>query len=145
MREDIRRWGIIANEQVVSFLLLLSQAHFTFFILLSLHDFYFFHCSWFTVFCQCLLYSKMTQSFIYIYVCVYIYIYIHIYTHVILHRDVPSQMIRFRFLSYTAESHCLSTPEQVVSFGGRNIFQKLDCGNGCTTLWIYDETLNSSL
>jgi len=37
------------------------------------YDFYFFHYSWFKVFCQFLLYSKVT----------YIYMYIYIYTHTI--------------------------------------------------------------
>ena len=44
-----------------------------------LNDFYFFYHGWFTVFCQFLLYSKVTQS----------YIYIYSFAHIILHH-VPS-------------------------------------------------------
>ena len=40
--------------------------------------------SWFTMLWQFLLYSKVTQSYIYVCVCVYIYIYVcmYVYTHI---------------------------------------------------------------
>jgi len=40
--------------------------------------FYLFYHSWFTLFCQFLLYSKVTQS---LYICVYIYIHTHTHTY----------------------------------------------------------------
>ena len=46
------------------------------------YDFYFFHYSWYTVFCQFPPYSKVTQS----------YTYIHSFSHIILHQ-VPSQWL----------------------------------------------------
>ena len=59
------------------------------------NDFYFFHYSWFTVFCQCLSYSKVTQS------------YTHIYTFfpdIILHRkwlDIVACAIQLSLLFYS--------------------------------------------
>ena len=61
-----------------------------------------FYYSWFTMSCQFLLYSKVTQ----------LYIYIHAFCHIILH--VPSQVIRNSSLCYTAGSHCLSIPDAIV-------------------------------
>ena len=69
----------------------------------SLHFFKKICYSWFTVFCQFLLYSKVTQE----------YIHIHSFSHVILHH-VPSQVIGYNSLCYTAASPCLSTPNVVV-------------------------------
>ena len=71
-----------------------------FLILLCFYDFYFFHYSWLTVFCQFLLYSKVTQS--YIHICSFSYITLH---------HVPSQVTRYSSLCYTAGSHCLSFPK----------------------------------
>ena len=64
---------------------------------------FFFYYSWFTVFCQFLLYSKMTQ----------LYIYIHSFSHIFLHH-IPSQVIRYSSLCCTAGSHCLRTPNAIV-------------------------------
>ena len=58
---------------------------------------------WFTMFCLLLLYSKVTWS----------YIYIHYFSHTIFHH-VPSQVIGYSSLYYTAGSHCLSTPNAMV-------------------------------
>ena len=60
------------------------------------------------MFCQILLYSKITHSFIYI--C--IYIHTHSFSHIILHH-IPSQT-RYSSLCSTAGAHCLSTPNAVV-------------------------------
>ena len=51
----------------------------------------FFYYGWFAVFCQFLLYSKVTQP----------YIYIHSISHVIFHH-VPLQVIGYSSLRYTA-------------------------------------------
>ena len=53
--------------------------------------------SWFTVLCQFLLYSIVTQS----------YIYIHPFSHIIFHHVLP-QEIGYSSLCSTVESHCLS-------------------------------------
>ena len=55
------------------------------------------------MFCQFLLYSKVTQ----------LYTYIHSFSHIILHL-VSSQVIRYSSLCYTARSHCLHTPNEIV-------------------------------
>ena len=70
-------------------------------------DFYFFHYSWFTMCCQFLLYSKVTQSH------THTYIYVHSFSHNILHR-IPSEVTRYSLLCCTAGSHCLSTPNAIV-------------------------------
>ena len=77
------------------------------------------------MFCQFLLYSKATQSYvhvhsfiyifiytmIYIYVCVHIYVCMYTHTHmhsfsqIILHH-VPSQVTRYNSLCFTVGSHC---------------------------------------
>ena len=51
---------------------------------------------WFTLFCQFLLYRKVTQSCIYVYICIciYTYIYTHSFSHIILHH-VLLQVIRY--------------------------------------------------
>ena len=67
------------------------------------NDFYCFHYSWFTVFCQFLLYHRVTQA----------HIYTHPFSHIILHR-VPSPVTRYSSLCYTAGSHCLPTPKAIV-------------------------------
>ena len=54
-------------------------------------------CSWFSMLCQFLLYSKVTQS----------YIYIHSFPHIIFHH-VLSQEIGYSFLCCTLGPHCLS-------------------------------------
>ena len=73
------------------------------FIMLFFNDFYFFHYSWVTVFCQFLLYSKVTQS----------YIYRYSLSHLILHHG-PSQVTIYSSLSYTAGSHCLSISNAII-------------------------------
>ena len=76
----------------------------SFFFLIT--DFYFFHYSWLTVFCQ---YSTVQQSdpvtrtYIYVYVCIYIYTHTHSSSHIILHH-APSQVIS------SSQSHYLSIP-----------------------------------
>ena len=65
---------------------------------------FFFNYSRFAMFCQFLLYRKVTQ----------LYIYIHsFFFHFILHQ-VPSQMIRYSSLCYIAGSHYLSIPNAIV-------------------------------
>ena len=68
----------------------------------------FFGYSWFTVFCQFLLYRKVTQ----------IYIYIHSSTHVILHH-VPSQVtsaVQQDLMAYPLQMHSLHllTPTHIL-------------------------------
>ena len=55
----------------------LPQQHSSYW-LIDFYDFYFFHYSRFTVFCQFLLYSKVTQS----YLCMHM---LHFFSHIILH------------------------------------------------------------
>ena len=55
------------------------------------------------MFCQFLLYSKVTQ----------LYIYIHSFFHIILHH-VSSQVIIHSSLCCRAGSHCSSTPDAIV-------------------------------
>ena len=55
------------------------------------------------MFCQFMLHSKVTQS----------YINIHSLSHIILHH-VPSQVTRSSSLCYTAGAHCLSIPNAIV-------------------------------
>ena len=63
--------------------------------------FFFFYYSWFTVFYQFLVYSKVTQ----------LYIYTHSFSHIILYH-VPSHVISS--LCYIAGFHSLSTPHAIV-------------------------------
>ena len=79
------------------------------------YEFCFFYYSWFTVFCQFLLYNKVTQSYIHICVCIYIHTYIYIYSfrYTILHH-FPSQVTRYCSLCYVAGSHPLCTPNVIV-------------------------------
>ena len=67
------------------------------------HSWLFFNYSWFTVFCQFLLYSSVTQ----------LYICIPFVSHIILD-PVPSQVIGYSSLCYTAGSHCPSIPNIAV-------------------------------
>ena len=60
--------------------------------------------TWFTLFCQFLLYSKVTQ----------LHIYIHSFSYIILHHVSP-QVIGYSSLCYTAGPHCLSTLNAIVS------------------------------
>ena len=69
-------------------------------LLIIFWDFYFFHYSWFTVFCQYLLYSKVTHSYIHIYICTYIYYF----SYIILHH-VPSQETDFWLLCFKVINH----------------------------------------
>ena len=61
--------------------------------------------SWFIMLCQFLLYSKVTQP--YIYTCVYTYIYVCVYTFFLILSSVPSQEIGYSYLCCTVGSHCL--------------------------------------
>ena len=63
------------------------------------------------MFCQFLLYSKVTHSYIHIYI--YTYIHTHSFSHILLHH-LPSQVTRCSSLCYIAGSHCLSTPNAKV-------------------------------
>ena len=65
--------------------------------------FQFFYYSWFTILCQFLLYSKVTQ----------LYIYIHSFSCIIFHH-VTSEVVGYSSLRYTTGLHCLSTPNAVV-------------------------------
>ena len=68
-------------------------------------DFYFFHYSGFTVFCEL---STVQQSDpAHTHTHTHIFFFSHF--HTILHH-VPSQVTRYSSLCYTAGSHCLSTP-----------------------------------
>ena len=71
----------------------------------------FFCYSWFIAFCQFLLYSKVTRSYIHIHI--YMYLFIYSFSHIILH-CVSSQVTRYSSLCYIAGSHCLSTPNSIV-------------------------------
>ena len=62
-----------------------------------------FYYSWFTTFCQFLLYSKVTQ----------LHIYIHSLSHILFHH-IPSQVTRHSSLCCTAGFHCLSTPNAII-------------------------------
>ena len=53
--------------------------------------------------CKFQLYSRVTQS----------YIYIYSFSHIILHR-VSSQVTRYSSVCYIVGSHCLSTPNTIV-------------------------------
>ena len=70
-----------------------------FFFHIFYNDFYFFHYSWFTVFCQL---STVQQSD------PVTHIYIHSFSHIITHH-VLSQVTRYSSLCYTAGLHCLSS------------------------------------
>ena len=59
-------WGHGHHEGRSLDLILRVAGSFWIFFFLIYSDFYFFHFSWFTVSCQFLLYSKVTQSHIYI-------------------------------------------------------------------------------
>ena len=62
-------------------------------------------CSWFTMFCQLLLYSKVTQS----------YIYINSFFYIIFHHEIYlSQEIRYSCLCYKVGPHCLFILNAVV-------------------------------
>ena len=64
--------------------------------------------------CQFLLFSKVTQPYVYAYMCIYIYIYIcvcvcvcvyiHSFSHIIFH-TVLSQEIGYSSLCYTVGPH----------------------------------------
>ena len=62
-----------------------------------------FYYSWFTALCQFLLYSKVTQS----------YIFRHSFSHIIFHH-VQSWEIGYSSLCYMAGPHCLSAPSTIV-------------------------------
>ena len=46
---------------------------------------------------------------------IYIYVYTHCFSHIILYH-VPSQVTRYSYFSYTAASHCLSSPNASTYF-----------------------------
>ena len=70
--------------------------------LISYNDFYFFHYSWFTMFCQ---FSTAQQGDL------VTHTYIHFFFS---HYHAPSQMTRRSSLCCTAGSHCLSIPKAIV-------------------------------
>jgi len=74
-------------------------AYFVFF-----NDLYFFHYSWFTVFCQ---FSTVQQSD------PVTHTYIHSFSHIILHH-APSPVTRYSSLCHTAGANCLSIPNAIV-------------------------------
>ena len=69
----------------------------------TVKNYYYYYYSWFTTFRQFLLYSKVTQA----------YIYILSFSHLFLHH-IPSQVTRYSSLRYTAGSHCLSSLNAIV-------------------------------
>ena len=75
------------------------------------------------MFLQFLLYSKVTQPYIYIYIHTHIYIYIYIYTHTYtdsffhtFFHHVLTQEIGYSSLCCTVELHCLSILNIIKSF-----------------------------
>ena len=59
---------------------------------------------------QCCISSvHKSDPVMHIYIYTHTYIYIHSFSHIIPHH-VPSQVMRYSFLCYTAGSHCLPTP-----------------------------------
>ena len=71
------------------------------------NDFYFFQYSWFTVFCQFLLYSKVIQSHTHTHTHIYIYIYIYIlyftFSSIMLHHkwlDIVLSAVRQELIAY---------------------------------------------
>ena len=66
------------------------------------YDFYFFHYNLFTVCFQFLLYSKVTQSHMYIYVYIYIYSFSHIILHIFHHKllDIVLCAIQHDHIAY---------------------------------------------
>ena len=66
------------------------------------------YCSWFTMFCQFLPYSKVTQSYIHIYIYTHTHILFSFFYHVL------SQMIRYSSLRYTVGAHWLSILNVIV-------------------------------
>ena len=64
---------------------------------------FFYYYSWFILLCQFLLYSIVTQS----------YVYIHSFSHTIFHH-VLSQEIEYSSLCYTVRPHCLSILNVIV-------------------------------
>ena len=66
------------------------------------NDFYFFHYSWSTVFCQ---FSTAQQGHPITRTCIYSFF---------LHYHAPSQVTRPSSQCYTTESHCLSIPKVIV-------------------------------
>ena len=99
-----------------------------------------FNYSWFTMFCQFLLYNKGTQ--LYIYIDIHIYIYTHSFSHIILHY-VPSQVTRYSSLYYTAGHHCLPTPNAIVCiYQPQTLYSfhslLLPLGNNKSVLHVHD-------
>ena len=80
-------------------------------IYIHTHILFLLKCSWFAMLCQFLLYSKVTQSLVYVY---YIYIiYVYSFSHLMFHH-VLSLVIGYSSLCYTAGPHCLSVLNVIV-------------------------------
>ena len=73
--------------------------------------YYYFNYSWFTILCQFLLHSKVTQS----------YIYINALSHIIF-QHVLSQEIGYSSLSCTVGPHCLAILHGLVGLFHKNIY-----------------------
>ena len=75
---------------------------------------------WFTLFCQFLLYRKVTQSCIYVYICIciYTYIYTHSFSHIILHH-VLLQVIRY-IVPCAIQQDLIAHPLQMHEFSSAN-------------------------
>ena len=73
------------------------------FIIIGNIYFFRFYYSWYTMFCQFLLYRKVSQ----------LSIYIHSFSHIIFHH-VSLQVTRYRSLCYIAGHHCLPTRNAIV-------------------------------
>ena len=80
-----------------------------------INDFYFFHYSWFAVFCQ---FSTVQQSDLVTHTHTHTrththFTYIHSFSHITLHH-APSQVTRHSSQFHTAGSHCVSFPNAIV-------------------------------
>ena len=95
-------WSMVHKLAACSFVFSFSLSLSLFF----LNDFYFFRYSWCTVSCP---FSTAQQSDPVTRIC------IHSFSHIIPHQ-APSHVTGYSSLCDAAGSHCLSTPEAIVSF-----------------------------
>ena len=119
-KTSVKQKQVMGKEDWLS----LSSCIYFFFLFVPVSSF-FSHClndSWFIMFCQFLLYGKVSHSYMNIYIpVIYTYMCIHTHTHththpfsrVILHH-VLLQVTAYSSLCYLAGSHCLPTPNTIV-------------------------------
>ena len=96
-QRQLSKQNVLGKKNCYLFVDMVSNRYSYFLFSKILYDFYFFHYSWFTIFSQFLLYSKVTHSF----------------SHIILHH-VPSHVTRYSSCAKPAASHCLSTLNALV-------------------------------